>query len=126
MSTNDTGGVSGVPSAEVGDCLDTDEIGEEIPAVDCSDEHDAQVFHKFAMADADDFPGDDAISQEVVDGCEPEFEGFVGAAYDESALEYDAIVPNEQTWGVGDREFICVVFLADGSTTTESFQDSGL
>src|SRR5690625_7129136 len=49
-----------VASADVGTCMNSsdfeaDEITE-IPEVDCSEEHDAQIFHKFDMDDGD-FPG---------------------------------------------------------------------
>lgn len=57
--------------------------------------------------------------------CGAELEGFAGTAYEESSIYASSLYPSQDTWDVGDRQVICVAFLQD-STTTESFQDSGL
>ena len=120
---------SQVATAEVGACVNTSDFeGEitEIPTVDCSEEHDAQVFHTFDMDDGD-FPGDDAISTAVEEQCLPAFEEFVGADYQESSLDINFIGPSQDTWDqADDREVICVLYTMDGSTSTESFEGSGL
>ncbi|WP_168211887.1 septum formation family protein [Ruania zhangjianzhongii] len=118
-----------VATAEVGSCVNTSDFeGEitEIPTVDCSEEHDAQVFHLFDMDDGD-FPGDDAISTAAEEQCLPAFEEFVGADYQESSLDINFIGPSQDTWDqADDREVICVLYTMDGSTSTESFEGSGL
>ncbi len=119
-----------VATAEVGACVNTSDLsgGEitEIPTVDCSEEHDAQIFHVFDMDDGD-YPGDDAVQTAAQDGCLAEFEPFVGTAYEDSALDFSFIYPTEQTWTqADDREVLCVLYSMDGSTTTESWEGSGL
>lgn len=121
---------SQVATAEVGACVNTSDMeGEEIteiPTVDCSEEHDAQVFHVFDLEDGD-FPGDEAVDAAADEGCLGQFETFVGTPYEESALDYAYIQPTQETWDqADDREILCVMFAMDGSTTTESYEGSGL
>src|SRR5699024_2917859 len=82
-----------VATAEVGACINSSDFeGEitEIPTVDCTEEHDAQVFHLVDMEDGD-FPGNDAISTAAQEECIPAFEEFVGATYQESSLDISFI-----------------------------------
>lgn len=120
---------SQVATAEVGACVNTSDFeGEitEIPTVDCSEEHDAQVFHTFDLDDGD-YPGDEAIGTAAQEECLPAFEEFVGADYQESSLDINIIPPSQETWDeADDREVICIAYTMDGSTSTESFEGSGL
>ncbi len=117
------------PSPEVGACLQAESVTggevEEIPTVDCSEAHDAQVVASFQARDGA-YPDDAEWEQIVVDGCLAGFEEFVGVSFEESALELQDLTPVEEGWEAGDREVICVAFLSDGSQTTESFEGSGL
>lgn len=117
------------PAPEVGACLQAESVtGTEvaqIPTVDCSDEHDAQVVVTFEARDGD-YPDDAEWEQIVVDGCLGGFEDFVGVPYEESQLELQDLTPSQDGWDAGDREVICVAFLVDGSQTTESFEGSGI
>ncbi|GAB2611020.1 septum formation family protein [Pseudactinotalea suaedae] len=116
-----------VASAEVGECIVTSELGEEIteiPTVDCGEAHDAQVVGKFDLDDGD-FPGLDAIKAAADEGCVTEFESFIGAAYDESSLEVSYIHPTEDTWNqADDREVLC--FAVSAEDATESWEGSGI
>jgi hypothetical protein len=117
-----------VATAEVGECIVTDELGTEgiteIPTVDCSEPHDAQVVGKFDLEDGD-FPGDDAIGTAAEEGCIPEFESFVGVAATESSLEISFIHPTEETWNqADDREVLC--FAVSAEDATESWEGSGI
>ncbi|WP_277050469.1 septum formation family protein [Ruania albidiflava] len=119
-----------VASADVGTCVNSSDFeGDEvtdIPEVDCSEEHDAQIFHKFDMDDGD-FPGNDAIRSAAEEQCVPAFEEFVGTGYQESSLDISYIGPSEDTWDqADDREVLCFLYTMDGSTSTESFEGSGL
>lgn len=122
-----TPGIEDVPTAEVGACLNAvDLLGvTEIPTVDCTQEHDTQVFAIVDLPDGE-YPGDDALLTLVADECGAAFEGFVGVPPAESALEFDGLAPSEDTWAVGDRQIICLAFHSDLSTTTETFEGSGL
>ncbi|ACQ81664.1 hypothetical protein Bcav_3422 [Beutenbergia cavernae DSM 12333] len=114
-----------VPTAEVGDCTNADDLNTqftEFPTVDCSEEHDAEVFYKFEMPDGD-FPGDDAISTEAEAQCTGDaFTDYVGVAYADSEIYANFVPPNEDTWNDNnDREVICILVL-DGETTTGSLE----
>ncbi|UFU02600.1 septum formation family protein [Ruania suaedae] len=120
-----------VASAEVGECTNIEDLQSqeitEINTVDCTEEHDAQFFHKFDMDGDGGFPGDEAISTAAEEGCLGEFESFVGSAYEESTLFVNYIAPSEQSWDeADDREILCVLYLDDGSTATESWEGSGV
>lgn len=119
-----------VPTADVGDCLDMAELEgqiSEIPTVDCSAEHDGQVFHIFDVEDADSYPGGQAVDTEAQEGCIAQFAAFVGADYQASTLEVAWIPPSSESWEAGDdREVICILTPVDGSTATESWEGSGV
>lgn len=115
-----------VASAEVGACTNTSDLqGQitEIPTVDCTEEHDAQVVGKFDMPDGE-FPGDEGVSAAAEEDCRAAFESFVGISYDESTLQMRFIGPSEQTWDqANDREVIC---FAIGEPTTESWEGAAI
>lgn len=120
-----------VPTAEVGACLNlVDLMGadggvSELPTVDCTAEHDAQVFALVTLPDGE-YPGEESLTTSISELCSAEFEAFVGTAPADSALELDGLGPSPESWAVGDREIVCLAFYADLSTTTESFEGSGL
>lgn len=116
-----------VATAEVGECIVTSEIPDnvtEIPTVDCTEAHDAQVVGKFDLEDGD-YPGEDAIVTAADEGCMEEFESFIGAAYADSSLELSRIYPTEETWNqADDREVLCIAVSAEDAT--ESWESSGI
>lgn len=119
-----------VASADVGECIVSSELGSEIteiPTVDCSEPHDAQVVGKFDVDSDGDFPGNDAIREEAFDGCLAAFEDFVGVALEDSqSLDVQYIGPSSQSWDqANDREILCIAYTLDGSTVTESWEGSG-
>ncbi len=122
-----------VPTADRGDCVDTAEMGgsgdegvTEIPTVDCSEEHDAQVVHVYEI-DGDDYPGEDAILAQADEECVRGFEEYVGSDYMESQLAVLPLYPTAETWDVAnDREVLCIAVMMDGSSTTESWENSGV
>jgi hypothetical protein len=105
---------------EVGDCFDDppsvgseSELTEvsEVARVQCRAPHDNEVFALVEVADADEFPGDDAVREEGNELCLPEFEAFVGRSYFSSTLDFDPyFTPTEETWAVGDREIVCALY----------------
>jgi hypothetical protein len=128
--TTESPGLEDVPTAEVGDCLNLVELAgadgvSELPTVDCAVEHDAQVFALVTLPDGD-YPGEDALLTSVTELCSEQFEAFVGTAPEDSALALDGIGPSPESWAVGDREIVCLAFYEDLSSTTESFEGSGL
>lgn len=116
-----------VATAEVGDCVVTADIPDdvtEIPTVDCGEAHDAQVVGKFDLDDGD-YPGDDAVTTAAEEGCVTEFESFVGIAAADSSLQISYVYPTEQTWDqANDREVICFAISAEDAT--ESWEGAGI
>jgi len=120
-------------SFQLGDCFSNDAIigsaagdGTEVgsvAAVPCDESHDAEVFYLFDV-DGGDFPGDDAIQEQVGKGCLGKFDSFVGRAYEESDLEVGALWPTELTWSDGDREIVCYVRSLDGEALEGSMEGS--
>jgi hypothetical protein len=98
----------------IGDCLnETAAEGDEVfsvPVVDCESPHDYEVFGEATLADAAEFPGTDSTFEQADTLCYDLFAGYVGAAWEESALEYTYFSPTEQSWSEGDREVTCLVF----------------
>ena len=116
-------------NAEVGDCVEdvNDLVGDvsELPAVDCTDDHDGEIIFLFEHeGDDDDFPGEDALQAEAAEDClGGEFEDYTGTEYSESAIDVLFITPSEGSWGEGDRETICVASVGD--TVDVSFEGNG-
>lgn len=118
-------------NAEVGECVESlsDLTGSvsELPEVECTDEHEGEIFFLFEHeGDDDDFPGTSALQEEAAEDCTgDEFEDYVGVGYLETEIDVAFITPSEQSWGEGDRETICVLRLPSGQTVDESFEGNG-
>lgn len=116
-----------VDEIAVGDCLNTpeDDVFYEIDPIDCSEEHDLEVFalvdlstvgSEFSLSAG--YPGDDAVYEAALNECWDEFERFVGVPYEDSVLFMDAFTPTLEGWEeVDDRIANCVVFEVDASQT---------
>jgi Septum formation len=105
----------------VGDCFnapDADTLSE-VDLVDCADPHQYEAYHAEDHPAAGDeaFIGDEAMTDYADDLCLREFEGFVGIAWEESALNYFYLQPTAETWDIGDREILCAVFSEEGDLT---------
>lgn len=107
-------------SITVGDCLNVSELGTEVetvPTVPCDQPHEAEVYAATDLPDGD-FPGDDAVLTAADEFCLPEFEAFVGMAYDDSELYYMPFTPTQGSWdGMNDREILCLVEDPSGEAT---------
>lgn len=114
-----------VPTAEVGDCLQMKSLeGEvtQIPTVDCTEEHDAQVVHAFDMPEGD-YPSDEEWATVIEEGCLEGFEEFIGISYADSSLSVRDLSPTQESWEADDRQVLCVAF-TEAEPATESFEDA--
>lgn len=118
------GGGSSVLDLRVGDCLNDAELSGEVrdvPAVDCSDPHDSEVYFEFDAegTGADEmYPDDDDLSAQADEGCAAAFSEFVGIEAAESRLSFASYSPLLSGWyEPGGREISCVVFDPAGQTT---------
>jgi hypothetical protein len=118
------GGGQSVFTLEVGTCFDDQGEGQisSVPAVDCAEAHDNEVFALIDYAQGESFPGDSAIMDAGRRLCIEQFEPFVGTDYQDSVLEVFAITPTEQSWEDGDREIICALYNMDLSKLTGSMR----
>lgn len=105
---------------DVGDCLDTTGnhgATSAVPVVDCSLEHESEVYSR-TVIDDDEFPGDDAVRDRAVTGCTEAFAEFVGVAYDDSSLDFAYYFPTRTSWERGDRDIVCLLIDPEAETIT--------
>jgi hypothetical protein len=135
---SDDGGSSGdttVPNGvkvfdlEPGDCFLNPESTDvsDVQRTECDEPHDAEVFAVFDLEfDRDaDFPGASQVQSAAQEGCQAEFEGYVGQPYEESPYFLSAIAPTQRTWeGRDDREVVCSAITATGEQLDQSLRDS--
>lgn len=95
----------------VGACLDT-----AYAAVDCTVEHDSEVYSVLELPEAD-WPGDEEAATRAEDACLVEFHAYVGRPYEESVLSLFYYSPTETMWAAGDRDVWCLVEHPEGSLT---------
>jgi len=110
----------------VGDCFDDQSLDveqTEVPLVDCSLPHDNELYFEYAMTDPA-FPGGDAVLDNSLLQCVAEFDGFVGFAYADSALDVFPITPTAESWVEGDRTVYCALYNVDLSKMQGSMADS--
>lgn len=104
----------------VGDCFDSDtaegESIETVPTVPCTDPHDFEAYSSQLM-DQDEFPGDSDTIAEADARCGSAFEQYVGVtfqnAFDASLYGFTYFYPSTASWGLGDREILCMVYSTD-------------
>lgn len=63
----------------------------------------------------------------IRDTCNDQFDAYVGAAYETSALDYYAVVPGPDEWDSDDQTHgvACVLYLISGDPLTSSAYQSG-
>jgi hypothetical protein len=101
----------GEAAALVGTCLDTN--GE---PVDCAAPHDSELYALVALPDGP-WPGQKAVDASSEQPCLDQFAGYVGVAYEQSALDLAPMPPDEASWGAGDRQVWCLVVDPAGPLT---------
>ena len=104
----------------VGDCFDSDtaegESIETVPTVPCAEPHDFEAYSSQLMTQ-EEFPGDADTIAEADARCGAEFEAYVGLsfenAYDARLYGFTYFYPSTASWGLGDREILCMVYSTD-------------
>jgi hypothetical protein len=97
-------------------------------AVPCRLPHQAEVFVRDRLAGGPEarFPGVGELRRQAQQLCRDGFEGFVGVPWTRSELEIAALWPSPDSWAVGDRLVVCVVFRLDGETLVGTARGSGV
>lgn len=118
-----------------GDCFDAPSLQAGIPLdpmplalVLCSDPHQYEVYGIVAHPSSAklDFPGTDSLKSWASDQCLSRFGDFVGKPYDQSTLDFTAVLPTEDTWKDGDRKAACLLYQVDFAELTGSVRNSGM
>ncbi|MGO1560629.1 MAG: septum formation family protein [Actinomycetaceae bacterium] len=111
-------GAPGVFTANPGECIDSVDSS---TMISCDDPHDREVFYTYNIDDTE-FPGEEAIQEEVRTECSAQFEAYVGAPYESSSFEISSMYPSEATFSqAGDTEVICLLDSAE-PVTGSAFQ----
>ncbi|OOB90211.1 septum formation family protein [Rathayibacter sp. VKM Ac-2630] len=116
------GGTTDVFQLRVGDCLN-DELTEEatevtdVPTLPCTEPHSYEVFQNITMAEADEYPGEEATTQQAEDECVVAYDAFVGLTYQESKYDFSYYYPTAESWAGGDRTINCLITDPEGLTT---------
>jgi len=114
---------------EVGDCFDDPESFEEVQEVskkDCADPHDNEVYANVDMSGTE-WPGQTAVEDYADEACLAEFEPYVGAAYEDSQLQFGWLVPTQESWTeIDDRTVTCILYDMDLEKLTGSMEGSGV
>ena len=109
--------------AAEGDCFNSSDDAEEISDVDgvpCTEAHEYEVFALATYEGDGTYPPDSELDAIFTEVCEPEFEPYVGAPYATSEIYGSMISPSEESWGSGDRSFICLLYDPSDPALTES------
>lgn len=112
-----------VNDLRAGDCFNTDEEDEisDVDGVPCTEPHEYEVF-AVDTHEADALPSEAELETVFSSICLSEFDGYVGAPYDTSAIYASMISPSEGSWADGDRTFTCVLYDPEDAELTESLR----
>jgi hypothetical protein len=88
------------------------EASRRVYAVGCTEPHQGEVFHRFevTVAPGEPYPGDGETSRRGDEGCAAAFPTYVGIGPGESRLSYLYYYPSAQTWAIGDRAVMCILY----------------
>lgn len=125
------GGDLSVMTLQPGDCFDDPdgEVVYDVQAIPCSEPHDNEVFAigEFGSSASDVFPGLTALDDFAYEQCtSSRFESYVGVEYLDSELGVFTLTPTEESWGEGDRGYICALYRLDLAKLTGTARASEL
>ena len=114
------------PQTHIGDCFQLGPNEDSaVTSVDCNQPHDGEYFHIFDFAGTN-LPSDDEMNDESDEICGLIFEHYIGKPLAESTLDYDWILPGQETWAKGDHTVQCYVFAKDDRKLTGSARNSNM
>jgi Septum formation len=91
--------------------------------VPCSQSHDFEVYASASppgVEQAVGYPDPRDLAALAGDHCLLALEAFVGSDYDDSDLDYTAIIPSRAAWEAGDRTVLCALWQVDGDSIVGS------
>lgn len=107
-----------VSQLQEGDCYNATGPGPltTVETVECSEPHAFEVFSEVThpAGEGEDYPGDAGFAEFAGGECLPAFEGYVGLDYADSGLIASSVSPDEDGWGAGERQVLCVLSHPEG------------
>ncbi len=82
----------------------------QVEAVVCGEPHDNEVFKTGSVTDAETYPGNQTLFEQVGLDCLADFEAFVGVPYRNSVLDFAVLTPTASSWEEGDRGYVCAIY----------------
>ncbi len=105
-----------VSDLKVGDCFVQAALASEVdsvPTVPCTDPHDAEVYAIIPLDNAEF--DQDVIDTAATDGCEAQYEGYLGIPYWDSQYLFLSLTPTEDGWRTeATHNVICFVWPGEG------------
>ena len=113
----------------VGTCFDLPGRDTDISTVtrhDCTEAHDAEVFHVAEYTAGSTYPISLTLDSFIEDSCVPAFATYVGEDIDSSEdLAIGYFYPTRDGWDGGDRTVTCYVVREDETKLTQSVEAAG-
>lgn len=111
------GGTISAYDLRVGDCIKTLKDGgtvSRVHALNCSEEHQGEVFATFEMPGTD-YPGDEAFNSAGVQQCSQALRGYApGVDRQQQGLFF--LHPDRTQWGKDERTVYCILWTPSGRT----------
>lgn len=108
----------------VGECLIVSGVGDSgdsVPAVDCGEAHEAEVYALVTVDGADAYD-EAAVIAAVEEQCVARFEDYTGEAYATSSLDIFYTWPLAEAWDAGERGAACAAFVPDDAGVPVMFE----
>lgn len=114
---------------EVGDCFDDPSNFEEVetvPATECSQPHDNEVYGNYDIAEAT-WPGQSVVEDWADETCYEAFETYVGTSYQTSSLDFGWLIPTQTSWDrLDDRTVTCFLYDLDLAKLSGSMRNTSV
>ena len=125
------GGEGNIFELSVGDCFNYEQAEEltDVDIIPCDDPHQREVYAVVSIdvAAGLPYPGSSQVEDVSWNMCLEHFEGFVGADYYDSRLDFEMFFPTRGSWNdIDDREVTCFLYDLEDLYMEGSMEGSGI
>jgi hypothetical protein len=110
-------------SLRMGECFNSSQNGVGATVLPCAKPHQAEVFATFQLPGSS-WPGTDAVQAQADAGCASRLASYMNPQLASTALDQEAIYPDQVTWQASVRTVVCDVRSNDGLITGSVHQAS--